>query len=59
MVAFDLPLCSVNMFEPSIRESFGTLVLFRLERIEDGTAAPPIDRFGIDCLDSDDDFTDC
>lgn len=53
----DLPLCSVNILDPSILESFGILVFERLERIDDGTA-PPIERFGKeDCLDSD--FTDC
>jgi hypothetical protein len=55
---FNSPLCSVNILDPNILESFGILVLERLERIDDGTA-PPIERFGKeDCLDSDD-FTDC
>lgn len=51
-----LPLCSVNIFDPNILESFGTLVFDLLERMDDGTA-PPIERFGIDGFDSD--FTDC
>ncbi|CAG4941916.1 unnamed protein product [Colias eurytheme] len=36
----DSPLCSVNIFEPSMRGSFGTRGLFRVERIEAPLAVP-------------------
>lgn len=34
------PLCSVNMFEPTVRGSFGTRGLLRAERMEAPLAAP-------------------